>query len=253
MYLIILLYRVLFLFCILATEIRVQSIHRIEVVIARYNEDISHLNWLSEFPHVIYNRGEEEVPASAGKSLTIINQYENVGRESFIYLNHILHHFHHLANVTIFSQTCHDKKDPLNYDDNDFQETVRGFVNGTLSLNELNDGFAYLLPVCFNWQFAVSGWGFERDNYFKNLYNFEVPQPRFAPTGAFAITRELILRQPKSYYANIIRTLSTENSPRIGHFFERTWSELFHSRCCAERDYYCHTGNVPSNTCHNYG
>jgi len=221
---------------------------QLQVVITRFNEDVSHLAWLSDFHHIIYNRGDE-LPPSTSQNLNIITQYENVGRESFVYINHILHNYHRLADITVFSQIAHDKAAALNYTDADFQATVRGFHNKSLRFTQKNDGFVFLVPVCFNWQYGVKDWRFERDNYFKNLYQFEVPAPRFGPTGAFAITRELILRNPKSYYVSLVRTLGSENNPRIGHFMERTWPELFHSHCSAYEEYHCHTGNISNNTC----
>ena len=222
---------------------------QLQVVITRFNEDVSHLAWLSDFHHIIYNRGDELSPSTSTQNLNIITQYENVGRESFVYINHILHNYHRLADITVFSQTAHDKVAALNYTDADFQATVRGFHNKSLRFTQKNDGFVFLVPVCFNWQYGVKDWRFERDNYFKNLYQFEVPAPRFGPTGAFAITRELILRNPKSYYVSLVRTLGSENNPRIGHFMERTWPELFHSHCSAYEEYHCHTGNISNNTC----
>eukprot|EP01038_Epipyxis_sp_PR26KG_P005999 gene5999-8261_t len=131
-------------------------------------------------------------------------------------------------------------KTRLNFTDYDFEVTVNHIASGHLKLASHNDGFAYLLPKCYHFHFGVKSWGFERKNYFKHLLHFEIPTPRYGPTGCFIVTREKILQNSKEYYVSLIRTLAMENAPAIGHFFERTWSQVFHSNCSASTEYYCH-------------
>ena len=67
-----------------------------ELVIARYNEDIS---WSSNFKNIrkIYNKGDE----LAGFDCI---QLPNVGREAHTYLYHIIHNWDNLAEQTMFCQ-----------------------------------------------------------------------------------------------------------------------------------------------------
>jgi hypothetical protein len=222
----------------------------IQVVIARYNENVNHLRWLSTLPHVIYNRGPE---ISHGLGLQVVQRYENVGRESFLYLDHILHNYDMLADLTVFSQAMHRTSDVFNFTNDHFEYTVKGLRNDTTRLHPLSDGFAYLLPICYNFDFGVKSWGFRRDNFFKRLLHFEVAFPRFGPTGCFAVERETILRNSKEYYAQLIRSINSENNPRVGHFIERAWPEVFHSNCSSSKNetsaYYCSIGNIPNDTC----
>jgi len=74
----------------------------IEIVIASYGED---LTWLTEFSKftTIYEKKE----SNSNSTLPITSKrviLPNVGRESHSYLYHIVHTYHNLANVTVFSQ-----------------------------------------------------------------------------------------------------------------------------------------------------
>lgn len=69
-----------------------------ELVIARYNEDVSWINTIND-PDVyctIYNKG-------ASLDLPYI-QLPNIGRESHTYLHHIINNYNNLADITIFCQ-----------------------------------------------------------------------------------------------------------------------------------------------------
>lgn len=219
-------------------------------MIARYNEPIGHLDWLASVPHVIYNRGSE----LHDHRLNVVQHYENVGRESFLYLNYILHHYNNLSELTVFSQAVHRESEVYNFTNTHFKDTIQGLSNDSVRLHEQSDGFAYLLPVCYNFEFGVKSWGFRKDNFFRKLLHFEVTFPRFGPTGCFAVSRATIRRNSKDYYTQLIRSINTENNPRVGHFIERAWPEVFHSNCSASKNessnYYCSIGNIENDTCY---
>ena len=68
----------------------------VELVIARYNEDLSWLNKVKNKKITIYNKGE-----------SIKEKYiklDNIGRESHTYLYHIINNYDNLSDITIFSQ-----------------------------------------------------------------------------------------------------------------------------------------------------
>jgi len=220
------------------------------VVVARYNENIDHLGWLANISHIVYNRGSE----IRGKpNLKTISRYENVGRESFLYLDHIINHYDNLPDLIVFTQAAHRETEVYNFTNSHFEATILGLKDGSVQLHPLSDGFAYLLPICYNFEFGVKTWGFRRDNFFKKLLNFEVAFPRFGPTGCFAVKRETILRNSKEYFSRLIRSINSENSPRVGHFIERAWPEVFHSNCSSSQNetsnYFCSIQNIPNDTC----
>jgi len=70
----------------------------IEIVIARYNEN---LDWIKELPKnikvTIYNKGINDIDYP-------FIPLENIGRESHTYLYHIIHNYNKLAEKTIFCQ-----------------------------------------------------------------------------------------------------------------------------------------------------
>jgi len=77
---------------------------KIEIVIARYNEDLS---WLKKIPKsikiTIYNKGLDDIEKIDGVKYDII-KLPNIGRESHTYLYHIINNYDNLAHKTIFCQ-----------------------------------------------------------------------------------------------------------------------------------------------------
>jgi hypothetical protein len=76
----------------------VKKKYECEIVVARYNEDIS---WLKDLPKdikiTVYNKGQNDIP------MPYIN-LPNKGRESHTYLYHIVNNYNNLAEMTIFCQ-----------------------------------------------------------------------------------------------------------------------------------------------------
>jgi hypothetical protein len=68
-----------------------------ELVIARYNEDISWLKNVKNKKITVYNKGIDNINI---KSIKL----PNVGRESHTYLTHIINNYDNLADTTIFCQ-----------------------------------------------------------------------------------------------------------------------------------------------------
>ena len=69
----------------------------VELVIARYNEDINWLDKVKNKKITIYNKGIDNIKY---KSIKL----ENIGRESHTYLTHIIENYDNLSDITIFSQ-----------------------------------------------------------------------------------------------------------------------------------------------------
>ena len=75
-----------------------KMVNKIDIVIARYNEN---LDWLKDIPKniniIVYNKGLEDITCPYIK-------LENIGRESHTYLYHIITNYDNLADITIFCQ-----------------------------------------------------------------------------------------------------------------------------------------------------
>ena len=221
----------------------------VHVVVARFHEPIDHLNWLIKYPHTIYNRGEP-----AATSLRVVDCLENVGREAFIFFQHIVRHYDHLAEVNVFTQAVQNVK--TLYTEEDLRDDVKRFAMAARNktkdsqiLSELNDGFVFLVPFCesslnvLHMKNLKKEYGEEKCKIFsegyEKLLNFTVANPRFSGTSCFAVTREAILRNSKDYYIRLARTLGSEINPIEGHFFERAWPQVFHSQCSSHQNFHC--------------
>jgi hypothetical protein len=220
---------------------------------------------------------------------------ENVGREAFIFLDHIVKHFDHLAEVNVFTQAVQNVR--TLYTEEDFQSDVQKLAqaakNRSTLLSEENDGFVFLVPWCesslhpLHMKNLRKEFGEEKCKIFtegyRTLLNFTVENPRFSGTSCFAVTRQVnpflsvhppyniqyvcnanilssssscfvfynisnpiqpfhsqaIQRNPKEYYMHLARTIGQEMNPVEGHFFERAWPQVFHSRCSSEKTFHC--------------
>jgi hypothetical protein len=223
---------------------------QLHVTIARYNEDISHLSWLRHVPHTIYNRG-----GPLPEYFNVIEQLENVGRESFIYFQHIVRAIRNnrTAKYNVFSQASQSVTNLFSEDD--FKNTVFKLMVDELSLTPENDGFAFLIPICWYSFYALNYYGNHEPikpddaNYnatkmvfldsYKDHLNFTVECPRYAPTAVFVATGDAILRNSMDYYVHLGRLVGTENNPSWGFFFEQAWPEVFHSTCSVSEQYEC--------------
>lgn len=129
------------------------NIANVSLVVARYNEPINEIDWIRDYPHVLYNRGRalyDHKPWNDSLPLNIVDltQYANCGRESYIYLSHIIHNYHQLANLNIFSTAYQEITHTKVYTNKNFQEDVQNLASGKIFLTPANDGFINLVPTC---------------------------------------------------------------------------------------------------------
>lgn len=201
------------------------------------------LGWVRQYPHIVYNRGRHFVDYNC------THLKENVGREGYVYLRHLIENYYRLANITVFLQ-ADSSASPKFVHSRTFRANVENLASGNITLPAESDGFAFLgvenncmskLAQCINKHTYLRTPEFVTD--FDTLLNFTVPNPRFAPQALFAVTREAVHRNPIDYYSTIMEKLSHENNPFYGYFVEGAWPEIFHSKCGAnETDYFCFPG-----------
>lgn len=72
-----------------------------DLVVARYNEDVDWIDQLNFDRIFVYNKGHS---LNNLKKNVIFQQLKNWGHESDTYLTHILNHYNDLSDVTIFVQ-----------------------------------------------------------------------------------------------------------------------------------------------------
>jgi hypothetical protein len=72
----------------------------IEIVLARFNEDVTWSNYYSSIL-TIYDKSEDPKTKLSGENVIHL---PNLGRECNTYLHHIVNNYDNLANITVFSQ-----------------------------------------------------------------------------------------------------------------------------------------------------
>lgn len=190
-----------------------------EIVVAKYNEDIS---WLNGYQNVrVYDKLRGDLP--------------NVGRESHTYLTYIVDNYYNLPEVVFFTQGCISEHYSLspNY-----------FIN-------IKEDFSH------NYNYLQSDYYFYSENlesYSKDhLYGYRNMKP--TPTdklgfrkwfntyvdeeydidsyvtlwwgGIFSVRCECILSRPREYYVKLLNYIPKTNNPEVGHYFERSWFYIF--------------------------
>jgi len=195
-----------------------------QIVIARYNEDIT---YLSEYYKIVlvYNKGDSDtIPIN----FEYIN-LPNIGRESHTYLYHIIQNYDNLADKTLFIQG--NTKDHNIYSINDYFNNSHFY--GKKSTHEIN-----FLKTFIN----------HSGKYLKELLNKNLKKSIYTPYqwinllgiditklnkfemvwGAnFSISKELIHKKPIEFYKDIIKYVEYDINPEEGHYFERSWYIIF--------------------------
>lgn len=226
---------------LLLTRGGAQTFNRTEVVfvVSRFREKMDHLCYLTHFRHVVYNRGDASSLHACG--YRVLDRLENVGRESFVYLSFIVEHYDRLPPAMVFLQA-----------DNEYLKTDLAdfFEKATVTLPPENDGFAFLHPSCTSsrnpnhLQALTRKYGSPAKDLLlhghETLLHVDIKNPRYAGFGYFIVTRENVLRRPKSFYVELARRIGDRNDAYEGHFYERAWSEIFLSKCAADPvKYFC--------------
>jgi hypothetical protein len=212
----------------------------IEIVVARYAED---LNWLQKapfnaHPNIIYNKGVDEEFYTNAHTRAIV-PLKNVGRCDETYLNHIVNHYSDLADITVFLPGSADMEDKMpkamtileNVEEhmdtvflawtyNNVREELYDFhldewkASGTKN-SQLNPETKLELSAIRpfgKWYEAHFDWDVQHVSYF----------------GILAISKRDILNHPIEYYQRILSQLQNSSNPEIGHYVERSWEAIFY-------------------------
>ena len=219
----------------------------VDLVIARYNEDIG---WLKDYKSnpfnkiYVYNKGSggEDCPLSP----TVYEKLENVGRCDHTYIYHIIKNYDNLADVTIFAKgsvICPMRgmqREPAK-----FSKTVeRAFETG----NSVFTGKHYPPSLeesmgDFTMATYISHCGVNKDSTtkpalfpatpspYKEWYKARFPgikEDRASFAGIFAVSKAHIHNRKKASYEPFLKELAVDSNPEAGHFMERSWYALFH-------------------------
>lgn len=200
-----------------------------EVVVARYREDVS---WTARLglPATVYDKSG----APGAHALP------NIGRESHTYLTHIVRRYDDLAGHTVFVQGAPFEHMPPGATPESFAERIRQNVRLGLAFT----GFAFFKLKCDRLgrphdmaDAARHGHrpGFGRDipvgAVYEQLFIGPVPETFLvtAPAGMFFVARERILARPLAFYRRALQIVSADpdDAGNTGHAFERLWQVIF--------------------------
>jgi hypothetical protein len=218
----------------------------IEIVIARYEEDLSWLHKMYQNTYskiYIYNKGS---PLNIKMPNVYIIDLPNLGRESHTYLHHVIENYNRLPEMTIFipgSVWAADYKQAklfkiLNSIKTDFRSTILG-IKDTKYIEDAKN-------------FTIDSYAITNEenrkknsdptlhksthrplfNWFKNHFPGEEISC-ISANGIMAATRESIQKKTIDFYKQLIIEHSYKN-PEVVHYSERTWKNIFSIEKCIE-------------------
>jgi hypothetical protein len=191
----------------------------VELVVARYREDLS---WLGNIPPtvkaVVYDKRAGDRAAA--------NRLPNVGREAHTYLHHICERYDALADLTVF---CQGKPFDHAFD---FHVTLRELANNPEVappfrwLGHIVDTDSHDGQLFRTWSKNPEGVGLDLRAFHHALFGDDGPAEYAFYLGAqFVVRRELILERPRSFYEHARRI--SEELVNAAHCFERCWDRVF--------------------------
>jgi len=216
--------------------------HNVEIVVARYNENLS---WLNEYPfnlfeYIVYNKGDNEdfVKTNVNK----IVKLNNVGRCDHTYLYHIIDNYDNLSNIVVFfpgSVNLPNKKPKaikilINIIRSNYQSA---FFCGTYHkrlVTHLQNFTMDNYKCCSNENFIKNSetktfkckyrpYGLWYKMFFGNTNAHWLTYG-----GVFSIDKRDIKQHDINKYKYIIQTVSIHSNPEAGHYIERSWGAMFY-------------------------
>lgn len=195
-----------------------------QIVISRYNEDISYLSFFKDII-LVYNKGD-----AIDETYNIV-KLPNIGRESHTYIYHIVNNYENLANRTLFIQG--------NVTDHKLLPTIEYFKKNDFiaNLKEYNiDSLKSRIKHSFKFLKALKSGDLKKSKYtpyiWINKIGIDISDlNRFKMTwGAnFCVSKELIHKRPKIFYEHLLKYIEYDQNPEEGHFFERSWYLIFNN------------------------
>lgn len=200
------------------------------IVIARYNEDIS---WLIKYSDKIclYNKGNSFVENYKFK---LYRELPNIGREAHTYLKYIIDNYDNLPDYIIFTQG--------KIEDNFFFKDMNSKMVLNILLHDvIKYGYSKLYKIyessdlCWGYNFRISNYGSKvqqckynfLDWFNKFIYpEFPTNNIFIYPHAIFSVRKDKILSNPKQKYIEIIKELDSIH-PETAHYLERSWYYLF--------------------------
>ena len=188
-----------------------------DIIVARYNEDLSWLTNVTNANIVVYDKGEKSLNYDSIK-------LPNIGKEAHTYLHHIIQNYNTLNDINIFLQGEPAPHGGINADIINNISEINNYSDLNCVMTVSRDGEDWLDSDIY-WKGGIVS--------FCEYHNFTIPTNithlEFTPGAQFAVTKECIHKIPFKIYRNLYDTLIAENdslSPKA-HILERLWKTLF--------------------------
>lgn len=209
-----------------------------EIVVSHYNED---LTWLKQHSAecCVYSKGGEKNALELPFTFTPL---PNIGREGHTFLYHIVNHYEHLAEVTLFVQGRIDDHVDMTLAEMKAKAmtTVPGQVTTypfrELELFEHWEGIPWEKYPCWKrWSsMATQNMPETPLELFQRYISESDRMPvavGFAPGAIFAVKKETIMRHSKAFYERLLQQMflgeMAHVNPETGHYMERFWLAMF--------------------------
>ena len=213
----------------------------VELVVARYNEN---LNWLNRRPFnnydvSIYNKGPNDNYTVNNKNIRV-TKLSNLGKCDHTYLYHIIKNYDNLSDVTVFlpgSLNMRPKMKKARQILHELDMQKRTVFIGQHMADVKRDLYNFKLD---EWK-TSSTENFNQNpesklmlasprpfgKWFESKFG-DIAIQHVSYGGIMAISKAHILQHPKKYYENLIRDLDKSSNPEAGHYFERSWAAVFY-------------------------
>ena len=206
---------------------------KVDLIVARYNED---LEWINKVSHLftrifIYNKGDNKIENNLDmfndKNKIIYENLKNVGREGHTYLYHIIKNYDNLGDDNIFTQAePFDhlvKKEYVSVDF--FKQVIEKYLESDLEFKGFG-GKHYVWYVGINGEKKQNLVRKLHSELFENKFNENY---KFNNGGIFGVNKDTIRNRSKDFFKHIINfsNFSTHINPLIGFGVERMWVLFF--------------------------
>lgn len=218
--------------------------HTVDVVVARYNEDVRWLNNddLNKYKIFLYEKG---INRATVKNIYKRIELPNVGRCDHTYLYHIIENYDNLADVIIFlpgsAMEEHKKLRTMQFikaandlskvkeilkvhDDKDYRFSLNNFYMDSYAAS--HEANRTLNPETELEKSPIRPFGKWYSSIFKDT---KIPFVWYS--GVLIATKESIRRNPIELYKTLISYVDKHSNPEAGHYIERIWAKLFMMKC----------------------
>lgn len=213
----------------MSVEMSAEMSVSVEIVVARYNEDITWLiPFLDNYKIIIYNKGN---PLTNIDERFIQVHLPNIGREAHTYLYHICENYNHLADVTVFLQgkvDDHLKEHFEGINENEFVKkmiedaNIYGTSTNCIEFSEKFDDF----NLCEYKGDCLTPVGMNLGLFFEKYLGITQHENKCYVGALFATKNNSIKKLPYNFYKTFQLFCKSKNE-ELAHFLERSWYIIF--------------------------